>query len=54
MAVPIRDGGGRIVAALNVSAATIDGSPQIADAERPLLACAAAITADLAAQDVTG
>jgi len=54
MAVPIRDGGGSTVAALNVSAATIDGAPQIADAERPLLDCAAAITADLAAQDVTG
>jgi IclR family pca regulon transcriptional regulator len=54
MAAPIVDGSGRTVAALNVSTATVDGTPQIAEAKAPLLRSAAAIGADLAAQNVTG
>ncbi|MFC5677042.1 IclR family transcriptional regulator domain-containing protein [Aeromicrobium endophyticum] len=54
LAAPVVDGTGRTVAALNVSTATVDGTPQIAAATTPLLESAAAIGADLAAQDVTG
>ena len=43
-----------MVAALNVSTATIDGQPQIEDMRPPLMATAAAIGADLAAQAVSG
>lgn len=54
LAAPIRDAGGAVVAALNVSAATIDGEPQIDAARVPLLETAAAIGRDLAAQAAAG
>ncbi|RZI79436.1 MAG: IclR family transcriptional regulator, partial [Microbacterium sp.] len=54
MAAPILDGRGTAVAALNVSAATMDDTPQIDRARDPLLESARAIGADLAAQQATG
>lgn len=54
MAAPILDGRGTAVAALNVSAATMDDTPQIDRARDPLLQSARAIGADLAAQQATG
>lgn len=54
MAAPILDGRGTAVAALNVSAATMDDTPQIDLARDPLLESARAIGADLAAQQATG
>lgn len=54
MAAPILDGRGTAVAALNVSAATMDDTPQIDGARDPLLKSARAIGADLAAQQATG
>lgn len=54
MAAPILDGRGTAVAALNVSAATMDDTPQIERARDPLLESARAIGADLAAQQAAG
>lgn len=54
MAAPILDGRGAAVAALNVSAATMDDTPQIDRARDPLLESARAIGADLAAQQAAG
>ena len=54
MAAPILDGRGTAVAALNVSAATMDDTPQIDRARDPLLESARAIGADLAAQQAAG
>jgi IclR family pca regulon transcriptional regulator len=54
MAAPILDGRGTAVAALNVSAATMDDTPQIESARDPLLESARAIGADLAAQQAAG
>ncbi|WP_375001107.1 IclR family transcriptional regulator C-terminal domain-containing protein [Aeromicrobium sp. CTD01-1L150] len=54
LAAPIRDASGNVVAAINVSQATIDGEPQIDAARMPLQETAAAIGRDLAAQDAAG
>lgn len=54
LAAPITGPGHSVVAALNVSTATVDGRPQIEAAREPLVAAAAAIAADLAAQSVVG
>jgi IclR family pca regulon transcriptional regulator len=54
LAAPIAATGRATVAALNVSSATIDGPAHVEAAREPLLATAAAIGADLAAQSVTG
>lgn len=54
IAAPIAGRGGSVVAALNVSSATIGEEPRIESARDPLLATAAAIGEDLAAQSVGG
>ena len=54
LAAPIGAPGRPPVAALNVSTATIDGRADLEAAREPLLATAAAIGADLAAQSVSG
>lgn len=54
IAAPVMSPGGSVVAALNVSTATIDGQADLETAREPLLATAAAIGADLAAQAATG
>lgn len=54
IAAPIVDGRGATVAALNVSAATMDDVPQVDRARGPLLEAARAIGADLAAQQAAG
>lgn len=50
MAAPIHGADGAVAAALNVSAAAMDGASAIVDAREPMLACARAIAADLSAQ----